>query len=141
MIFYIKYILLHLIRFLTVVGFPLTPSHLFSDRFPLSLRHFPHLQLIFFHLCSRQHMNGRRHECSGYNLRRYRFWIVPKLLNCSSVQWAIVSLGFVLLHLSIDDRFSLSLAVPPSFKCIFDYLYIFLGIGRNKYMYALKSFL
>ena len=47
--------------FPTTIFFPLTPSHLFSDRFPLSLRHFPHLQLIFFHLCSRQHMNGRRH--------------------------------------------------------------------------------
>ena len=40
---------------------------------------------------------------------------------------------------TIDDRFSLSLAVPPSFKCIFDYLYIFLCIRRNKYMYVLKS--
>lgn len=39
----------------------------------------------------------------------------------------------------IDDRFSLSLAVPPSFKCIFDYLHIFLCIRRNKYMYVLKS--
>ena len=38
--------------FPTTIFFPLTPSHLFSDRFPLSLRHFPHLQLIFFHLCS-----------------------------------------------------------------------------------------
>ena len=42
---------------------------------------------------------------------------------------------------AVDDRFSLSLAVPPSFKCIFDYLHIFLGIRRNKYMYVLKSFL
>ena len=50
--------------FPTTIFFPLTPSHLF---------HFTHLQLIFSHLCSRQHMNGRRHECSGYNLRRYRF--------------------------------------------------------------------
>ena len=38
--------------FPTTIFLPLTPSHLFSDRFPLSLRHFPHLQLIFFHLCS-----------------------------------------------------------------------------------------
>ena len=39
----------------------------------------------------------------------------------------------------IHSRAQATFCVPPSFKCIFDYLHIFLGIGRNKYMYVLKS--
>ena len=38
--------------FPTTIFFPLTPSHLFSDRFPLSLNHLHHSLPIFFHLYS-----------------------------------------------------------------------------------------
>ena len=74
------------------------------------------------------------------------FFIIPKVPSAcierfirNSAPWILSR--FLITSWCIDDRFSLSLAIPPSFKCIFDYLHIFLCIRRNKYMYALKSFL